>query len=221
MNKFIVCALIYLASVTSANAEFVYESATGAFDQTVCCGSLIRNDQFIGAIFTLDNTTAINGIGGHFNNFDYSNFNGSIFGALVKLNNDQLPTGTLTNLDDVIAYSVFIPNSQTETLAPIQATLASGKYGLVFGSGLFGAKGSSTLTLLQSTAYTSDGELIALNTSSLPQWSYMNEPTTNRYRMFITGEQVATVPEPETYAMMLAGISLIGFAAKRRKLRIN
>ncbi|MEI6724167.1 MAG: PEP-CTERM sorting domain-containing protein, partial [Betaproteobacteria bacterium] len=29
----------------------------------------------------------------------------------------------------------------------------------------------------------------------------------------------AAIPEPETYAMMLAGLSLLGFVARRRKLK--
>jgi hypothetical protein len=33
----------------------------------------------------------------------------------------------------------------------------------------------------------------------------------------LDSSQVAAVPEPETYAMMLAGLGLIGFAARRRK----
>jgi len=31
---------------------------------------------------------------------------------------------------------------------------------------------------------------------------------------------VAAIPEPETYAMLLAGLGLLGFAARRRKLKI-
>ena len=33
----------------------------------------------------------------------------------------------------------------------------------------------------------------------------------------LMGPQVAAVPEPETYAMLLAGLGVIGFAAKRRR----
>lgn len=33
----------------------------------------------------------------------------------------------------------------------------------------------------------------------------------------ITVEGVSAVPEPETYAMLLAGLGMIGFMARRRK----
>jgi hypothetical protein len=35
--------------------------------------------------------------------------------------------------------------------------------------------------------------------------------------MTFTLTQVPTIPEPETYAMLLAGLGLIGFIARRRK----
>jgi len=37
-----------------------------------------------------------------------------------------------------------------------------------------------------------------------------------RQDMFLSGYAVAAVPEPETYAMMLAGLGLMGFMARRR-----
>ena len=35
-----------------------------------------------------------------------------------------------------------------------------------------------------------------------------------------TSSTVAAIPEPETYAMLLAGLGLLGFAARRRKLKL-
>jgi PEP-CTERM motif len=37
--------------------------------------------------------------------------------------------------------------------------------------------------------------------------------------IFFDGLTVTAVPEPETYAMLLAGLGLLGFAARRRKLK--
>jgi hypothetical protein len=33
----------------------------------------------------------------------------------------------------------------------------------------------------------------------------------------VIGVNIAPVPEPETYAMLLAGLGLMGFVARRRK----
>jgi hypothetical protein len=43
----------------------------------------------------------------------------------------------------------------------------------------------------------------------------------NTWRAPVSGEVVSAspVPEPETYAMLLAGLGLLGFAARRRKLK--
>jgi hypothetical protein len=35
------------------------------------------------------------------------------------------------------------------------------------------------------------------------------------------GDVAAPIPEPEAYAMMLAGLGLLGVAARRRKQKLN
>ena len=47
------------------------------------------------------------------------------------------------------------------------------------------------------------------------------EQTLSARRDIVSGEVIvaAAVPEPETYAMLLAGLGLMGFAARRRKHR--
>lgn len=43
---------------------------------------------------------------------------------------------------------------------------------------------------------------------------------TSQEGSYLGGINVAAVPEPETYAMLIAGLGLIGFAARRRKAQI-
>ncbi len=45
--------------------------------------------------------------------------------------------------------------------------------------------------------------------------------STNFDQFYISGMTVTAVPEPETYAMMLAGLGLLGVMARRRKLKLN
>jgi hypothetical protein len=42
-------------------------------------------------------------------------------------------------------------------------------------------------------------------------------PTTNGYDLGLDNVSVTSVPEPETYAMFMAGLGLMGFIARRRK----
>jgi hypothetical protein len=39
----------------------------------------------------------------------------------------------------------------------------------------------------------------------------------NGVKTYVADVHIASIPEAETYAMMLAGLGLVGFMAKRRK----
>jgi hypothetical protein len=61
------------------------------------------------------------------------------------------------------------------------------------------------------TSYLVTGLKIYTNTNhNLNAWEEIDAVTLN-------GQSTAPVPEPETYAMMLVGLGLLGFAARRRK----
>jgi hypothetical protein len=45
-----------------------------------------------------------------------------------------------------------------------------------------------------------------------------NDITENTNGYIVEYENLAAIPEPETYALLLAGLGLIGFAARRRKM---
>jgi len=67
---------------------------------------------------------------------------------------------------------------------------------------------------LQGWAHYSITGLVADSTSSVLMFSSRNTPG---YNGFDNISITAAVPEPETYAMLLAGLALIGAAVKRRK----
>lgn len=96
----------------------------------------------------------------------------------------------------------------TETAAHFHGPAPAGsnggiQIGLPLGSPLVG---SATLTATQETQLL--GEL----------W-YLNIHTTTNTAGEIRGQLLlAPIPEPETYAMMIAGLGLIGIAARRKRL---
>ncbi len=67
------------------------------------------------------------------------------------------------------------------------------------------------------------GGFIATGTSTLLQFFFSTRPGTGTWRIDdVVVEQIAApVPEPETYVMLLAGLGLIGAAARRRKARAS
>lgn len=69
-------------------------------------------------------------------------------------------------------------------------------------------------------ASTSGDFLSGVNTLSFVVTNYAQNsgnPTGIRAEFISSGVAVAAVPEPETYAMLLSGLGLLGFSARRRK----
>ena len=115
------------------------------------------------------------------------------------------------------------------------ATVTGATYNVVFGLSSENLSGDETLTVAAGSAsidyllsptgagtfqrpFTTEG-FSFVATSSLTTLSFIhtfgpggsNDP-------LIDGVSVTAVPEPETYAMLLAGLGLLGFMARRRKV---
>ena len=52
---------------------------------------------------------------------------------------------------------------------------------------------------------------------NLDAWAYSSDYSLNNIKITEVGAAATAVPEPEAYAMMLAGLGLIGFAARRKQ----
>ena len=110
---------------------------------------------------------------------------------------------------------------------PALATTASGSAVSVSVTGLLNITGLSV------ALFTSGGSLIGTGSSAGLSSSLSNTPLASgsSYYYTVTGmaapsgvytfiASAAPVPEPETYALMLAGLGIVGFVAARRSNRV-
>ncbi|HEY5204124.1 MAG TPA: PEP-CTERM sorting domain-containing protein [Roseiarcus sp.] len=189
---------------TSSEAKTIFETATFTGVDT---GEYIVSDtRYFGVAFTLDETTEITGIGGQFGGFP----GGTIFGAIVSLPSaDSLPDFTPSTIEaNSLAHVVFAaPSDTTDLTENLNVTLSAGAYGVVFGSGAFGAEGFAGLGDGNNpvgspnffTYFAFDGDGNSWESASL-----------DGARITVSG-----VPEASTWAMMLIGFGGLGFASYR------
>lgn len=67
---------------------------------------------------------------------------------------------------------------------------------------------------------TSANQLVEVNLQTLVGTAVAQFASSPQIYSLDFGRTVSPIPEPETYAMLLAGLSLLGFAARRRKLKL-
>lgn len=127
---------------------------------------------------------------------------------------------------------------------PCRMYFCDSEMGYMFYNNMGGSAGSSILagtnignlalvTNLQSSDYWS-GTAYAPQPAHFAWHTNYNDGAFQDYRILHTGYQyqefyawavrdgdVAPVPEPETYAMMLAGLGLLGLTARRRRHKLN
>ncbi len=156
----------------------------------------------IGSAFQLTQAADVSAIGGYFSMYS----DGAIFGAIVPLASlTSLPSAPVDA--NAIAHVVFTPDGSDQTVA-LSAHLAPGYYGVVFGSGLFGANGTSGLVSSQLSA----GNTTFSGAGS--SWTSWGDSDT---RSVVYG--VTAVPEPAPWAMLAAGLIACGGWAWRTRAR--
>lgn len=225
-------AILALASLTAlalgnpASAAVVYESAT--LGVPTAGGLGLYDSQFLGAKFHLDLTTQVTSIGGNIGG------TGSLFGAIVSLSSPaSIPLGYPLLPSEVVAYGTFEARTEAvsytrspvsvEQALDLSVLLEPGDYGVVFGSGLFGATGSGWMASSTQQTYSviGVGKSTAIGT---PDYFFYSDfgfgiPTswTDRdfsgdlpqVRFFVNGDavvQASPVPEPEALALWSFGL---------------
>ncbi|QDT69836.1 hypothetical protein MalM25_27780 [Planctomycetes bacterium MalM25] len=149
---FLLLCLSWVAPQAIAD-EVLYQSATlgptGITEQQLASQEVpatnVNEFTFVGARFFLPTQALTTEIRGHFAKGDAGG--GGFFGALVSLDspNDFPDTYDLSS-DDVLATTTLVfPNPSNEVAGILEVDLLPGWYGIVFGSGDFGAIGSGAV----------------------------------------------------------------------------
>lgn len=195
--------LIALEAVDAVQAVTLLASASLGSTNSGA-GFTVDSNQFLGWKFHLENTFQVAAIGGNL-----KIGSGSIFGAIVALSGPRavLP-GEAFLPEQVLASTTWdLDHGSGDVLIPLSVTLASGDYGLVYGSGLFGASGSG-LILNSNSDFPGVSYFVCGNcTSGSGSWSDSQIKNT---RFVVEGNAVTPVPEPSsTLCLLVFGSSLV------------
>jgi hypothetical protein len=175
-------------------------------DGTTAGNGVTGGSLFIGADFSVTAPTQITSIGASFGDTALTSGTGSIFGAIVSVDPvTGLPTQPVESLASItLGDVVFTPSADGDATAALSLTLQPGTYGLVFGSGLFGATGVADLLAGNDTVGTPS---IFENDFA----AFSQDPSDTDVRLFVNA-----VPEPASLAILSsAGALIAGFRRRR------
>lgn len=183
-------------------------------------GTSILATQLLGARFTLEQDYHITSLGGHFKG--YADTDRSLFLAVVALS-DAFALPSLSSLSTPLFATTFVapsndagpyPFQVADTLLATSLDLSTGSYGLIVGSGMFGATGTGWMPV--------SGPI-----QSLPWFFAMNAFISNDFRnldeqpiRFLVNGNATAVPEPSAASLvvlaLLAALLAIRSARPRR-----
>jgi len=193
-----------------ASADIIYESATLGTTGLNVGGWGLWDTQYLGSRFTVNTETVVTSISGHMEG------EGTLFGAIVKLSGPgALPVGSPFTGSELLASGTFTASepSSEQTLAML-VTLAPGDYGVIFGTGLFGATGLGGMPQASDTGSVDIGSASYFFWFGDPTGPSWQDGGFNAVRFVVNGE-TESVPEPSTFLLLGAGLG--GLALLRRR----
>lgn len=198
--------LLYQTANVDPNALINDNTLVLQGDGTTAGNGFSGGSVFIGADFTVTAPTTISSIGASFGDTAVTAGSGAIFGAIVSVDpTTGLPTQPIETLSTItLADAVFTPATDGDTSVSLDVTLQPGTYGLVFGSGLFGATGVADLLHGEDTV----GSPSIFENFYAP---FAVDPNDTDVRLFLTA-----VPEPASIAMLAGGVLTLAGMRRRR-----
>lgn len=182
----------------------------------------VGSNQFSGNLFRNTEANPTIGSGGTFSNLPLG---GSLsfsflFAAIDSW--DGLGAGGPDRFELVVngatVYSTSIDNFPGPATSTNGGTLLSSGSNLGFGPAFDSAWDFTNVAGLQNIGYAGTTVTYAFRATG-EGWSGGEDESwgTENFRVNLTVPVVTAVPEPETYALMLAGLGALGFVARRRK----
>lgn len=129
----------------------------------------------------------------------------------IYSNQNNEPSSSL--FTDKITVKNLSSNDQWVGLSNISLDLSAGTYWVVF-SGIKGEPNQVGWAMYGATNPLSEYRIMNTANGYPYQWLYLTNETPG---LKILGTPLATVPEPENLAMLLAGLGLLGVAVRRNK----
>lgn len=166
------------------------------------------NPQWLGVRFTLDQAAHVTAVGA-----DFEYVEGTLFGAILSLPGGELPSGNPFDDGIVLGFTTF---SGGDPLYDLSLDLGPGTYGLVFGSGYFGTQGFSGIWAGDFTE-PADGFFFYGNQGQLPGGPIWQEAGFRGTYFTVHGD-LAPVPEPAGWALMILGFGLLGGVLRHRSV---
>jgi hypothetical protein len=201
-------ALLFWLCVSSCGASgYILDSAT--LGETGLPGSsegyTVASFQFVGARFHVDQLTTVDHIDGVLGNFNFGDTN-KIFGAIVAIGSggDGFPASSPGAFAPLAETTFGLPYLTSDISVPLSETLPAGDYALVFGSGLFGATATASLSTLNTDTAQASFFFGQIESIGSPGF-WQDDSAAENMRFTVNG---AAVPEPS--GVMLAALGFGG-----------
>ena len=188
------------------------QDLTGTLVQNGSSITVTYNGNFYGGV---DYGAYIYDVPGSFTNATVTNTPGS--NGTIDMAGGERTGGTFFFSSPVInpVMDIFSLGQPGVQASYVFSGIPAGSISLLAGG--TGHWGGQSITLVGNTVYGSEGNGLIQFNGTFSSISFATPQVEYYYGATVGALSTAPVPEPETYAMMIVGLGLLGFMAQRRK----